>query len=275
MVELPEAVVIARQMEECVIGKTIIKVTAGHSPHKFAWFSGDPSDYDAYLRGKKMSSVRGIGNNIEMTVEDMILLVSDGPSPRYHKPGEERPVRHQLLVEFEDDSAFSVTIRLWGGMFCFPSTETCSFTTYVPAKTKPSPLTEGFDEAYFEKLLAEIPNNSSLKAFLATEQRIPGLGNGVLQDILFRAAMHPKKKLSTLTREDRDVLFHTVKSVPAEMAESGGRDTETDFFGAPGRYATILSSKTLTDPCPRCGSTLVKAAYMGGNVYFCPGCQKL
>jgi hypothetical protein len=29
----------------------------------------------------------------------------------------------------------------------------------------------------------------SLKALLATEQRIPGLGNGVLQDILFKARM--------------------------------------------------------------------------------------
>jgi len=48
----------------------------------------------------------------------------------------------------------------------------------------------------------------SLKALLATEQRIPDFGNGVLQDILFSAKMHPKKKVGTLSEKDKEVLFH-------------------------------------------------------------------
>jgi formamidopyrimidine-DNA glycosylase len=42
----------------------------------------------------------------------------------------------------------------------------------------------------------------SAKAFLATEQRIPGLGNGVLQDILFTAGIHPKRKMAAISEEE-------------------------------------------------------------------------
>ena len=36
---------------------------------------------------------------------------------------------------------------------------------------------------------------------------IPGLGNGVLQDILYHTHIHPKKKISGLTDKERENLF--------------------------------------------------------------------
>ncbi|MBW6500396.1 MAG: hypothetical protein K0B05_03290 [Bacteroidales bacterium] len=62
-----------------------------------------------------------------------------------------------------------------------------------------SPLDDAFDESYFDRTFENTPKNISMKALLATEQRIPGLGNGVLQDILFHAGIHPRQKKSALT----------------------------------------------------------------------------
>ena len=78
----------------------------------------------------------------------------------------------------------------------------------------------------------------SLKAFLATEQRIPGLGNGVLQDILFNAALHPKRKINSLSEGDKDKLFNSVKETLTKMTFEGGRDTERDLFDCSGGYIT-------------------------------------
>jgi len=50
--------------------------------------------------------------------------------------------------------------------------------------------------------------NKSIKFLLATEQRIPGLGNGVLQDILFKAKIHPKRKVADLSEKNKCELFH-------------------------------------------------------------------
>ena len=59
------------------------------------------------------------------------------------------------------------------------------------------------------------------------------------------------------------------------MVLEGGRDTQTDLYGNDGGYKTILSAKTWKNPCPRCGGTIVKEAYLGGSVYYCSECQKI
>ena len=115
----------------------------------------------------------------------------------------------------------------------------------------------------------------SVKAFVATKQRIPGLGNGVLQDILFHARIHPKRKMDTLTVEEYEKLYGAVKDTLLAMTVKGGRDTEKDLFGCNGGYKTILSSKTKELPCPVCGGQIKKEAYLGGSVYYCPVCQPL
>jgi len=52
MIELPEAYVLAQQINEILTGKKIMNVTAAHTPHKFAWYYGDPQKYHELLSGK-------------------------------------------------------------------------------------------------------------------------------------------------------------------------------------------------------------------------------
>jgi formamidopyrimidine-DNA glycosylase len=115
----------------------------------------------------------------------------------------------------------------------------------------------------------------SAKAFLATEQRVPGLGNGVLQDILWTARIHPRKKMGELSSVEIDAMYDAVKDVLAQMTARGGRDTERDLFGRPGGYETVLSKNTVGKACPACGTAIRKEPYLGGAVYFCSQCQRL
>jgi formamidopyrimidine-DNA glycosylase len=96
-----------------------------------------------------------------------------------------------------------------------------------------------------------------------------------LQDILFNAKMHPKKKVNTPARAEKEVLFISVKDTISAMAAQGGRDTELDLFGCPGGYKTILCKKTVNKACPICGAGIKKEAYMGGTIYYCENCQRL
>ena len=273
MIELPEAVVIARQITQTLGGKRIARAVANASPHKFAWYSGDPARYNERLAGKVIGPAAGMGACIEFTAGDMMLSIS---APiRYHTPGGKHPLKHQLLVEFEDGTAISSCAQMWGGFFCFSAGEKSGFPDADLARSRPSPLTASFDRAYFDTLFdAETPRLSA-KAFLATEQRIPGLGNGVLQDILWVARIHPRKKMGELPEKDVQAMFAAVKQVLAEMAAQGGRDTESDLFGRPGGYKTILSKNTVGKPCPACGTFIRKEPYMGGSIYVCEGCQHL
>lgn len=274
MVELPEVYVLAEQMSRVLEGKRIKKVVANAVSHGFAQYSGDPSRYPEMLTGKRIMSVRpDTGTmdiwdcNVEVVCEDMLLSVST--PVKFFEPGEKLPRSHQLLLQFEDDTCMCCTVQLWGAMLCVPRSDD------PPRRPQgPNPLTEAFDEAWFEELWSREKPSLSAKALLATQKRIPGIGNGVLQDILFHAGIHPRRKLRSMGPEEKEKLFRSIKTTLREMKDCGGRDTERDLFNHPGGYRTFLSAKSYKHPCRICGSTLVREAYLGGNIYYCPVCQK-
>ena len=275
MVEFPEAVNFAVQLNKTVQHKQIKHVVAAHSPHKFAWYHGDPQRYTDLLVGQPIDEAYNFGGVVEFRAGDAFMAVSEGTFWRYHADTASIPKKHQMLIEFEDDSVLSLTVRMYGGILCFREGE-AENEYYLIAREKPSPLSDAFNRVYFDALIElEELGNLSLKAFLATEQRIPGLGNGCLQDILFNARLHPKRKVISLSAAEKDALFRSVKETLAQMAREGGRNTEPDLFGQPGGYATKCSKNTVGQPCAVCGTPIQKASYMGGSIYFCPSCQLL
>ncbi len=274
MLELPESLTLAKQLEETVKGRRITAAEANQSPHRFAFFFGPPENYPQLLKDRTIEGAKAFGGLVELYLGELRLVFGDGANLRYLKPGTPLPKKHQLVLELDDGGQLVCTIQMYGGIWAFTDGENDSFY-YLVAKEKPSPLSEDFDEGYFQGLLEGEKPKLSAKSLLATEQRIPGLGNGVLQDILFHAKIHPKTPIGLLTGEQRERLFHSVKDTLAEMTRLCGRDTEKDLFGQPGGYRTCLSKNTLKDPCPMCGGAIRKEAYLGGSVYFCPHCQPL
>ncbi|MBD5396148.1 MAG: endonuclease VIII [Lachnospiraceae bacterium] len=273
MLEIPESTVIARQLNETVKGKKIKEVEAEHTKHSFAWYHGDPADYAAKMEEREIGNSTGIGSMIETELSEYSFITGDGANIRYFAPGEKLPDRYQTRITLEDDSSLIITVQMYGAMFLIDP-ETYDNPYYLAGKEKPLPGTEDFDYEYFTALREDLSGKISVKEFLATHQRIPGLGNGVLQDILFEAGLYPKRKINTLKDADFRRTYEAILHVLKQMTDLGGRDTEKDLFGQPGRYLTKLSKKTAGKPCPYCGNLIQKANYLGGTVYYCPSCQE-
>ena len=274
MIEIPEAIVLAQQINEAVSGKRIRQAIAAQSPHKLAWYHGEPEKYHDLLAGKKVDQAVAVGSFVEISGEGTVILLSEGIHLRFHGKEEMRPKKHQLLVEFEDGTAISASVQMYGGLLCFREGEFENIY-YQQAQDKPSPMTDAFTKAYFDGLIsAPEAKKRSAKALLATEQRIPGLGNGVLQDILFHAGIHPKRKSSTFIEKEIEGLYEAVRSTLTEMTAKGGRDTEKDLFGNAGSYKTKMSKNTANKPCLVCGTMIKKESYLGGSVYYCEECQQ-
>lgn len=185
------------------------------------------------------------------------------------------PKKHQLFLQFDDGSALAVSVQMYGCLKVATEQEMQTDGYLAGQRLKPFVLSDAFTFSYFQSLVNEKTPKLSAKAFLATEQRIPGLGNGVLQDILFAAGVHPQRKMADVTSEEFANMYHAVKKVLKEMVDSGGRDVEKDLFGHPGGYKTILSQNTVHMPCHICGTPIQKKAYLGGAIYYCPVCQKI
>lgn len=275
MLEIPESKTIAEQVQETLVGKTVTRVENATSPHKFAWYEGDPLTYGSLLSGRKIETANGHGMYVDIHLDKEVhITVGDGTNLRFYSPIEKQPAKHQLLLEFDDGSFFAFTIAMYGGIYAYKGARRDD-KYYSGSLNSISPLSEKFDKIFFENIFRSVKKDLSAKALLATEQRIPGLGNGVLQDILFNSGINPRRKISTISDLEKEDLFHNLKFNLRTMTDKGGRDTEKDLFGKAGGYKTILSKNTYKNPCPICDSAIVKEAYLGGSVYYCPTCQPL
>ena len=276
MIEIPEALALAGQINNTISEKQIVNAVAEHTPHKFAWYHGDPQKYHELLVGKTISMATAYAGMVDIKAGSATILIGDGVAFRYHKQGEKRPAKHQLLLELNDFSSVSASVQMYGGIWCFADEDEFQYPYYKIAKEKPSPLSDEFNKTYFDKLISsQTVQKLSTKAFLATEQRIPGLGNGVLQDILWEAKIHPKRKVSTLKDENKEALYGATKAVLSKMAELGGRDTEKDLHGNNGGYKTMMSKNNVGSSCILCGGIIKKETYLGGSIYYCDNCQLL
>jgi len=194
MLEIPESKVMSQQIEEVLAGKRIVKVNNATSPHKFAWYNGDPAEYGKLLSGKQVLSSRGHGMFVDICCEDNTFVIAgDGTNIRYYPSLENCPAKFQLQIVFDDDSCIVFTVAMYGGIWACG--EEFQNPYYQGSLHSLSPLDDSFDIAVFENIFRNVTKDLSMKALLATEQRFPGLGNGVLQDILFNANIHPKRFL--------------------------------------------------------------------------------
>lgn len=270
MIELPEALNLAKQLNDSIVGKTVARALPPTKEHRFCWFNGDPSDYESQLLGCRVEGAQGFGIYVEIAFsDDLRLCVNDGVNMRFIDEAA-APKNYQLLIVFDDGTALVFTVAMYGGIVMHHGEYDNEY--YLKSTGALSPFSDEFP-SYFEKMLETSKPTLSAKAFLGTEQRFPGIGNGVLQDILFNAHIHPKRKISTLSDDEIGSLLASVISTLSQMCERGGRDTEKDLFGKPGGYLTCMSKNTIDEGCPECGGKITKQAYLGGSVYYCAHCQ--
>ena len=215
MIEIPEGLALAEQLNKTVQGKRIARVEVLRSPHKFAWFQGDPLAYPDLLAGQTVGRRAVLAARWNSKPAARVWRSPKAPPGSIHADQADVPAKHQLLLEFEDGSALSLSVRMYGGILCFRLAE-AENEYYLLAEKGLPPLSAGHSIGrYFEGLAAPVePAKLSLKAFLATEQRIPGLGNGCLQDILYNARLNPKRKLGQISAEDLRRLVPGSSRIP-------------------------------------------------------------
>lgn len=277
MIELPEATTIARQMNAELTGKQIADGNRGNAPHKFAFYNRPPEEYAAILPGKTLGEATVNGPLILLAAEPGYVIILGGGGERiiYHRKNVSLPKKYQLFLHFTDDSYLTVTVQGWGSAFLWDKAE-LSKHPFINVRN-PSPLSEAFSPEYFQGLFnaLEPTDSRSVKYFMISKPGVLGVGNGCLQDILWYAHLHPRRRVASLTQTEQQALYTATRTTLQKMVEAGGRDGDYDLYNQPGGYKRLLHSKVVGEPCQACGAPIEKAAYLGGAVYFCPKCQPL
>lgn len=276
MIEHPEAVTIAGQIAERLIGKRIALAMRGNTPHKWAFYSRPAEEYASILKGKEITGAEPSGSMILVYAgaEHLIALGGGGERILYHTSENTVPNKHHLLLHFDDDTFLTVNVQGWGSCQLW-TPEELNENKWC-ANRSLSPTEEGFTLEYFESLFDTLqPDGAkSVKHFLITEPGVWGIGNGYLQDVLLRARIHPRRRAVDLKKAQHRALFKAISHTIDRAVSLNGRTDERDLFGEPGGYERMLSSSATGRPCPSCGEgEIAKESFLGGAIYTCPTCQ--
>lgn len=275
MFELPEFVTLARQINDTLIGKIIRSGSLGNKPHKFVWYNQTPADFGRLTVGKVIGGAWAKGKWLFIPLDPGYLLVFGecGGKMIYHPAGEKTPETYHLYLTFEDGSAFTATTQMWGAMELYERGREQE-RQYIKGM-RPTPIEAEFTLVYFDNLIDSLLSGEkrSLKGLLTQDQLIPGLGNAIAQDILFRARLHPRRPLTDLDSTQRRALYEAIQSTVTEAIHKGGRYDEVDLYNQPGKYIRLMDKQSAGRPCPTCGATIEKMQYLGGACYYCPACQ--
>jgi formamidopyrimidine-DNA glycosylase len=278
-IELPEAKILAEQMNKKLKGKTIESYNLQDCERlqRIGMMDKDTKSFDKLINGK-IESATSRGNVIRVKLNNGINLILGpeyGGEIFYHESGKKFSNKFHLKIDFTDDSALTVRLTSMGLINAVKDSDLERSYVYRrdfnPEVISPIDDKE-FTVERFSRLLAD--DNRALKSVLVGKDAIiVGLSNSAFQDIIYRAKLHPKRKASELSEVERRALYDAIKLMLKERIRLKGKDQFYDLYGNQGGYTPAMGPNMKGRPCPICGTPIEKLSLGGGQVYFCPKCQ--
>jgi len=271
MAELPEITKLSTQMHQALKGKTIKEVTL--LQEKCA--NIPETDFRKRTTGATITGIYHKGKWIITSLdngEHILLSVGMGGDIIYFEDESTLPEKYQIKLLFADGSGY--TARFWWfGKFLLVS----QYEMDNEPSTKGiamDPFDEKFTLEYFTALLTG--KKTQVKAFLMNQKNVGGIGNMYMHDILFKAGLHPQRKISDMTKDDITRLYNSIQEVLGFSRDKGAFKYEKDFYGKEGGYTEehFCVGYRENKPCPACGMTIEQIKTGSTSSYICPQCQK-
>jgi formamidopyrimidine-DNA glycosylase len=277
-IELPEARILAEQMNKELRGKCV--KFYGLQDYKklqaIGMLNKDVKDFDQ-LVNRKVESVTSRGNVICVKLDNEINLILDpeyGGEILYYKDEKAIAKKFHLEVAFDDGTILTVRLTSMGVIQIMKDNDLERSYVYRRDFNPEvlSPVDKDFTFERFSNLLAD--NNRMLKSVLVGKDAVVvGLSNSAFQDIIYRAKLHPKRKASELSEDERQALYDVIRLVIQERIRLKGKDQFYDLYGNQGSYTPAMGPNMKQQNCPICRAPIEKLSLGGGQIYFCPKCQ--
>ena len=118
---------------------------------------------------------------------------------------------------------------------------------------------------------------TALKRALLDQTLVSGIGNIYADEALWRAGLHGAHQTSTLRPVQVVRLLEAAEQVMRESLRVGGTTFDAlyvDVNGSSGYFERSLAVYGQAGrPCPRCGTPVVRDAFMNRSSFTCPRCQ--
>jgi formamidopyrimidine-DNA glycosylase len=276
MPELPEVETIRAQLADRIPGRTIARVEV-HDAKLVE--PEDPQAFAAALAGRSIAAVARRGKYLLIDLDDGdTLAIHLRMTGRLHwrPPGEEGEERF-LRARFTLDDGSTITfgdMRRFGRAWIVPAGPASEREAYWAERVGIEPLTPRFTAKVLEGLLAD--RRGPIKAVLLNQVLVAGLGNMYVDEALFQARIHPERQAGSLGGDEIRRLHRAIRDRLGAAVAAGGAsiDSYRDSLGEMGTMQDLLRVHLHRgDPCPRCGTAIVKTRVAQRGTYWCPTCQ--
>ena len=266
MPELPEITVLARQMKAELIGKTI----TGMAILQPKILNTSEEAFREALIGGRFLDVTHHGKWIVVhTTQGWFLLCLGMGGEVLLVKGDEFPEKRRLILDLDDGN--HLVVNFWWFGYAHYAEHLADHK--MTAKLGPDALDLSLDA--FHALLKG--RRGGIKSFLLNQEHIAGIGNVYVQDPLFKARIHPLRKINTLTDGEIEALWTALHDTLQESIDLGASAWEMDLHGVKGRWDSsyFMVAYREGEPCPECGTAVVKIKTGSTSGFVCPQCQAL
>jgi len=284
MIDLVEARIIAGQIANHLMGKRIVQAQKNEkkkgSMRDAFLLRVKPEIFHTSLEGATLSDAYGKYRHVIIETDRGTGLDFWDVYGKilYIEKGAKTPGNPPIWLGFEDGSKLIILSGVWGNMSLVPNDKLRTFRdSSDPAILDTS--SENFTLAALTGLLRNDEFAKSIIKEILTRYKTPcivSMMGNYSQEALYRAKLHPKRKVKSLTEAEIARLYTAIREVTADSIAAGGRASERDLFDRPGGFLPAVSQATEGKPCPKCGATIQSIKLGGaGKYYICPGCQPL
>lgn len=273
MPELPEVETIKNTLKRFVLSKTIKEV--------FVYWPNiikkpdDVKQFAHLLAGQTIRNIKRKGKFLLFYLDDHVLVSHLRMEGKYRFNNKKDPIEKHthVIFQFTDDDELRYNdVRKFGTMHLFPMGK--EYLENPLSKLAPDPFDERFTLNYFIKKLQK--TNRVIKAVLLDQTVVSGLGNIYVDEVLFQARIHPKRKANTITEKEAK-LIKKYAILTLENAVQLGGSTIRSYVngeGEMGMFQQELYVYAQEDkPCKLCSSTIIKLKVAGRGTHICPRCQ--
>ena len=249
-----------RRLADHTVGRRIAAVDAPDT-----WFLKgglDPDTVAAALAGRTVTGTRRIGK--------LLLLDTDGPALglRFGMTG-------RLFIDDiagVDGLVYGSTrdVVAWdrfvlhfdvGGDLRMRDPRRLGGVLLDPDTTRLGPDAAAVTPAQLTRALGG--SAAPLKARLMDQAHVAGLGNLLVDEILWRAGLDPRRAAGSLTPQERRRLHTHLRGTVADLTARGGS-----------HLGRLQSARVRGSFCPRDGTPLVRSEVGGRTTYHCPRHQR-
>jgi formamidopyrimidine-DNA glycosylase len=281
--ELPEVEAARRGIAEQLLGR----VCTGYELYRPRLIVAPTGLTLALLVGQPLREVRRKGKYLWLTFPMLTLLVHlkltgqlvargsniPGFAAGHPIPPYDAPLPHKstaLRLDFAPDEHLYLTdVRHFARVQLMLPDELP--TTLASLSLGPDALSDEFTLESLRRGL-DRRRGTSLKAALLDQRVVAGLGNIYVDESLWFAQLHPARLVGTLDDGEVVRLYQAIREVLAIAVPQGGAKILHGRAVPPvGEFPYVHGRAG--QPCPRCGTSIVKRTIAGRGTYYCPVCQ--